>query len=318
MLQVRDLQVAFGRGPALVRVLNGVSLSLRSGELCGLVGESGSGKTVLALSILRLLPQDAAIRGSIRLGGEDLLTASAARLRALRGAVVSMILQDPMTALNPLLTVECQVGEPLTYHCGLRGHLRREQVVALLEKVRLPGARQLLHAYPHQLSGGTRQRVAAAAAIAGGARLLIADEPTTALDASTQADFVRLLHRLARETGMAVLFISHDLHLVLELVKRVVVLYAGHILEDGPAADALRSPKHPYTQALAACVPTLERRGERLPTVGGTPADPARLLPGCPFAPRCPEVAPACSMMPPLVEAETGHSVRCWLRLARR
>ncbi len=315
LLALDDLHVHFRARRGLVRALNGVSFLVNQGEVCGVVGESGSGKSVMALATLGLLPpRGEVVRGKIYFQGEDLLKAGENRLRELRGQAISMILQDPMTALNPVLTIGTQVGEPLVYHAGLSGSMLEKRICRLLEQVRIPQPISHLRAYPHQFSGGMRQRVAAAAAIAAGPRLLIADEPTTALDVSLQAEFLRLLRDLQRETGMTILLISHDLQLILEFAHRVVVMYAGQVVEDGPANTVLLSPQHPYTQALLSCVPRLGRWEGRLASIPGTPPDPAALPPGCPFMPRCSELRAICHTPPPKVQRGFLHIVCCWAR----
>ncbi|MDE3120459.1 MAG: ABC transporter ATP-binding protein, partial [Paracoccaceae bacterium] len=255
ILDVRDLRVAFRQDGQQVEAVHGVSFSVAAGETVALVGESGSGKSVTALSTVSLLPDSAAVEGSIRFAGEDLAGASPDRLRRLRGNEISFIFQEPMTSLNPLHTLERQIGESLALHQGLVGPKARARVIELLEKVGIRDAESRLSAYPHQLSGGQRQRVMIAMALANGPKLLIADEPTTALDVTIQAQILDLLAELKRSEGMSLLFITHDLSIVRRIADRVCVMQGGHIVEQGATDAIFADPRHPYTQKLLAAEP---------------------------------------------------------------
>ncbi|EYD74127.1 Oligopeptide transport ATP-binding protein OppD [Rubellimicrobium mesophilum DSM 19309] len=317
LLSVRDLavEVSTRRGPA--RVVDGVSFHIGRGEALGVVGESGCGKSITTLALLGLLPPGARVAGgSARMEGKDLLTLSRRALREVRGGRIGMIFQDPMTSFNPVLKIGDQLIEPLIYH---RGMLRREawaRAGELLRLVGIPGGASRLDNYPHELSGGMRQRVMIAMGLACEPPLLIADEPTTALDVTIQAQIVDLVKDLRARLGMSIIWITHDLALVSGLVDRVIVLYAGKIVEEAPVDDLYARPTHPYTQGLLASLPTLEgEETRRLPAIGGTPPDPGRRPAGCPFAPRCPlRVARCESEMPPLVAVAGGpHRAACWV-----
>lgn len=289
LLEVRGLSLDFlsDRGP--VRAVRDVSFSVPAGRIVGVVGESGSGKTTVAFSILRLLAQNAVIRGgTIGFAGRDLLALNEAELRDFRGRDVAMVFQDPMTALNPLLSIGRQMCHVQHRETGLSRHRKRERAAELLARVGIADARERLDSYPHTFSGGMRQRVAIAMALLGAPRLLIADEPTTALDATTEMQIVALLRKLQRETGSAILFISHSLGLVSQLCDEVVVMYAGTVVEQGPAAAIFERPSHPYTKALLATDPSfLARTTRTLPTIAGAVPDLVAVPPGCIFAPRC-------------------------------
>jgi peptide/nickel transport system ATP-binding protein len=314
LLDLRGLSVAFRteRGP--VQALDGVDLAIAPGETVALVGESGSGKTVAALALMRLLPRTARIAaGSAVFEGEDLLAMPEARLQQVRGARIGMVFQEPMTSLNPVLRVGEQVAEPLVLHRGLTPRQALAEARDLLRLVRLPDAEAQLRAYPHQLSGGMRQRVMIAQAIACRPALLIADEPTTALDVTVQAQILALLARLQREMGMALLLITHDLGVVAQVAARTVVLYAGRVAETAPTARLLAAPAHPYTRGLLGA--TLELgagRAGRIPEIPGSVKPVAAPEPECHFAPRCALAAPACRAgRPPLRELVPGHHAAC-------
>ena len=297
LLAVRDLSVTFDVPGGPVRAVRGVSFSIERGETLALVGESGSGKSVTALSIVQLLPYPPARHpgGSIRFQGRELLGAPERVLRGIRGDRIGMIFQEPMTSLNPLHTIERQVSEALVVHRGLGREAARTRTLELLRLVGLGEAERRRHAYPHQLSGGQRQRVMIAMALANEPDLLIADEPTTALDVTIQAQILALLRELRGTFGMALLLITHDLGVVRELCERAVVLYAGRVVEEAPVAALLGAPRHPYTAGLGASIPSIASRRERLPQIPGTPPDPTRLPVGCAFAPRCPVALEACT-----------------------
>jgi len=310
LLTIEDLTVAFDG----VQVLRGIDLSLARGEALGIVGESGSGKSVTWLAALGLLPDTARISGRVRLEGKDLLNAPARDLDAIRGGRVAMIFQDPSSALNPVIRIGRQIGEVLARHQGLSGRSIREEVTRLFELVGIPDARRRFDAFPHELSGGQNQRVMIAMALAGKPDVLVADEPTTALDATIQAQILALLASIRRETGMALVLISHDLGLVAESCERIMVMYAGGVVETASAVQIFSRPQHPYTQGLLAALPSLEGPLQRLVPIEGQVPDPAKLPPGCCFAPRCPKRRQVCdSTVPPLVETEAGRQSACVL-----
>jgi peptide/nickel transport system ATP-binding protein len=313
LLTVTDLRVTLqtARGPA--DALRGVSLSLRRGDTVGLIGESGCGKSITALALMGLLPEGAVVSGSIRLNGQELTTLDEAALCRLRGNRIGMVFQEPMTALNPLHTVGRQIGESLRLHKGLGTAAARAEALRLLERVQLPQARERLDAYPHQLSGGQRQRVVIAIALACGPDLLVADEPTTALDVTIQREVLDLIAELVAEDGMGLLLISHDLGVMAQTVQRLLVMYGGTVVESGPTAAVFERLAHPYTRGLFAARPRLGlARGTRLATIPGRVPELADMPRGCPFADRCALVVDACRAAdPPLVALAPGHDVRC-------
>ena len=317
LLEVENLQVKFHTRDGIVNAVNGVSWSLDEGETLGIVGESGSGKSVSNLAIMGLLPTPPArVSGAVRFGNQDLLRLNPEQLRRVRGKDIAMIFQDPMTFLNPVLTIEHQISEALQLHLGLTGQAARNRVVELLDLVGIPSARERLNHYPHQFSGGMRQRVMIAMAISCNPRLLIADEPTTALDVTIQAQILDLLGRLRRELKTAIVLVSHDLGVVAGLCDRVVVMYAGHVVERAAARDLFKDPRHPYALGLLRSITRLdERRRHRLQPIEGFPPDMISLPPGCPFAPRCPYVIDKCSTNPPLVVKAQDHAAACWVEL---
>jgi oligopeptide/dipeptide ABC transporter ATP-binding protein len=304
-----------GRGTRVVRAVDEVSLTLRAGETLGVVGESGSGKTTLALTILRLLPPAARIvGGAMRFDGEDLLAKSPAEMRRIRGKRIAMILQDPMASLNPLFTVGDQVSEPVRVHEHASRRSARERAGALLRAVRIPAAAQRLREYPHQMSGGMRQRIVGAIAISCEPRLLIADEPTTSLDVTIQAQYLKLLRDIQREHGLALIFITHNLGIVARMCDSVAVMYAGRVIESGPVRQIFNAPAHPYTQALIESIPRLGGGPERLTAIDGQPPDLAVLPKGCSFQARCPRVIDRCREdEPPVTDLTAQHNARCWL-----
>ena len=314
LLEVRDLKVHFDTPAGDIRAVAGVSFDLQRGETLGLVGESGCGKTVTALAILRLLAcPPAAVAGEILFAGEDLQKSPDDRLRQLRGDRLAMIFQEPMTALNPVFTIGDKVAEGLSLHRGLGHQAAWDEAARILTRVGLPDARSRLKQYPHQLSGGLRQRAMIAMALACEPELLIADEPTTALDVTIQAQILALLDHLREEMGLAVLFITHNLGIVAQTAHRVAVMYAGLVVETAPTQALFKNPGHPYTRGLLNSVPRLDFNhlpGEHLATVPGqVPAAPPA---GCYFRDRCPEVQPRCQEPPPWVEVAPKHLVRCW------
>ncbi|MBX3706944.1 MAG: ABC transporter ATP-binding protein [Pseudomonadales bacterium] len=312
LLEIEDLSVAFRTERGLVRAVDGANLTLRAGETLALVGESGSGKSVTALSILGLLGDNARVeRGRILFEGEDLLRLDRRALRGIRGHRISMIFQEPMSSLNPVLTIGRQVAEPIRLHQGRSWPEALDQAAELLARVAIPDPRERLAQYPHHFSGGMRQRVMIAMALACQPRLIIADEPTTALDVTVQAQILELLKTLTRETGAALLLITHDLGVVARYAERVAVMYAGRIVESASARALYGTPRHPYTEGLMASVPSLtgEPRA-RLLTISGQPPDLADLPPGCAFAPRCPHVHELCRGTVPALQPATGTSDR--------
>jgi oligopeptide/dipeptide ABC transporter ATP-binding protein len=314
LLAVRDLTVQFITERGTVRAVAGVSFELAPGETLGLVGESGCGKTVTAMSILRLLQTPpAVVTGEILFQGENLTESPDSRLRQVRGNHIAMVFQEPMTALNPVLTVGEQVAEALRLHRGLSQQEAWREAGAALARVGFPDAMARLSQYPHQLSGGLRQRALMAMALACEPELLIADEPTTALDVTIQAQILALLAQLKAELGLAVLFITHNLGIVAQTADRVAVMYAGLIVELAPTGELFRAPDHPYTQGLLNSVPRLDFKrppGESLAPIAGNL--PVELPPGCLFRDRCPLAHGRCLQEPPWVEVSPGHVVRCW------
>ncbi len=313
LLEVTDLRVALQtpRGPA--DALRGVSFAVDGGETVGLIGESGCGKSMTALALMGLLPEGASVTGRIRLNGQELVGLDDAALCALRGNRIGMVFQEPMTALNPLHTVGDQVAEPLRLHKGMGRSEARAEALRLLDRVRLPQAARRLDAYPHQFSGGQRQRVTIAMALACGPELLIADEPTTALDVTIQGEILDLIAELVAERGMALLLISHDLGVMARTVERMLVMYGGTIVESGSTDGIFQRLAHPYTRGLFGARPRLgATRGGRLVTIPGRVPELADMPAGCPFADRCAWVVDACrARMPPEVEVEPGHRARC-------
>ncbi len=319
LLEVENLQTYFYTRRGVTRAVDGVSFTLDAGETLALVGESGSGKSVTCLSLVRLVPEPAGriVGGRVLLDGENLLDKTPAQMRRVRGKQIAMVLQDPMTSLNPGLTIGTQLGEVVRLHQGLRGASLRERVLDALSRLRIPGAASRLAHYQHQLSGGMRQRVSSAIALSCAPRLLIADEPTTSLDVTIQAQYLDLLKDVQRATGVAVILVTHDFGIVAANADRVAVMYAGRIVEIGRTLDVFDHPAHPYTRALLRCLPDGERKHRRLVEIGGQPPDLARLPPGCPFAPRCPERRSQCDTeYPPAVPLDGGHVAHCWAALA--
>lgn len=311
VLTVQNLRVGFGAGPAIV---DGVDLVLRRGQMLCLVGESGSGKSLTALSLMKLLPNTAQVSADRFLfEGQDLRTADDASMGELRGNRMAMVFQEPMTALNPVMTVGDQVAETLRRHTGLGQAASRAATLGMFRQVQIPAPETRLDAYPHQLSGGMRQRVMIAMALICRPGLLIADEPTTALDVTIQSQILRLVDALRSELGTAVLFITHNLAIVAEIADEVAVMYAGRIVERGPKAALFGNPMHPYTLALFAALPRQEDRGHRLAAIDGQVPHAGAMPPGCRFAPRCPFAAAQCEgAYPPFREVDAGHFVACW------
>ena len=317
LLDVKNLRIGFRQGGTIARAVEDTSFFIRRGELLALVGESGSGKSVTAMSLLGLLPEVSAVisNGTAMFDGHDLLKMSRKELSDIRGNRISMIFQEPMTALNPVLTIGWQIGEVLRRHRGLDKEETRKQVVELLRKVGIPSPEKRAEDYPHQLSGGMRQRVMIAIALACRPELLIADEPTTALDVTVQAQIMDLLAELRSEYGTSVLFITHNLALVREQADRVAVMYAGSIMEQGTCEEIFKAPMHPYTRLLMQSVPSTTQRGRRLASIAGMVPKGTDIITGCGFAGRCPFKSDACDAQKPSLEAfDGGHEVAC-LRL---
>ncbi len=322
LLAVDDLRVEFATRRGRAMVLNGVDFALHRGETLCVVGESGCGKSMTALALLRLVPTPPGriVGGRITLAGESLIDASEARMRAVRGDRISMIFQEPMTSLNPVFTVGDQIGETLRLHAGLDAKAARARSIEMLRQVGIPAPERRVDEYPHQLSGGMRQRVMIAMALACRPDVLIADEPTTALDVTVQAQIFDLLRDLQRDNGTAILLITHDMGAVSEMADRVIVMYAGRVVEQGTVDDVLQHPAHPYTQGLIACLPELgrSRAGEPppLPEITGVVPSLWELARGCAFRERCPKAMPRCAEdVPPMIAAEgrAAHGAACWL-----
>ena len=298
-----------------VTAVNGLSFALESGETLGIVGESGSGKSVTALSVMRLLPRNAAVRAdAIAFDGEDLQRKSETEMRRIRGRRIAMIFQDPMTSLNPVITVGEQIAETVRLHFGMSHSQARKKAVEMLEKVRIPSPSTRLDDYPHQFSGGMRQRVMIAMALSCNPELLIADEPTTALDVTIQAQILELMNEMQRDSGAAIIMITHDLGVVAEVCRNVLVMYAGNMVEYGTAEQIFQTPRMPYTQGLLASLPRLdERERKRLVPISGQPPNLLRVPPGCAFAPRCAYHIPPCDEPVALYDFGAGHVARCVL-----
>ena len=313
-LDVRDLKTYLYTRAGVGKAVDGVSFSVNKGETLGLVGESGCGKTMTCLSLLRLLPQPAGriVSGQILLDGADLVPKSEKEMQQIRGEKISMILQDPMTALNPVLTIGDQLMEGIRNHKPVRGDGLRTRAVERLKLVRIPSPEERLHHWPHQLSGGMRQRVVTAIALSGDPGLLVADEPTTSLDATIQVQVLRLLRDLQQQIGLTLVFITHDFGVVARMCNRVAVMYAGRIVEMAPVRELFNHPAHPYTAALMQAVPRVETKVDRLVSIEGQPPRLVDLPPGCAFAPRCKFVRPDCrDTSPQLVQIGVDHWSSC-------
>ena len=317
VLEVEDIRIRFHTRDGTVHAVNGISFNLDEGELLGVVGESGSGKSVTMMSMLKLLPMPPAeiVSGRVRLEGSDLLALDPRELRRVRGAEVGFVFQDPMTSLNPVLTVGYQLAEPLRAHLGMSRAGARKRAVELLERVGIPAAASRLGEFPHQFSGGMRQRVMIAIALACNPRVLIADEPTTALDVTIQAQILDVVKRLRRESGTAIIWITHDLGVMAGLADRVMVMYGGLVVERARAEKLYKRPRHPYTRGLLGTLPRLVgTRADRLESIPGQPPSLAEAPTACPFAPRCGHAFERCwQENPALVSVSTGHEVACWL-----
>jgi peptide/nickel transport system ATP-binding protein len=314
LLEVRDLSVEFPGRRGVLRALDRVSFAIEAGEVLGVVGESGAGKSLTGVAIVGLLERPGRIAGGeVRLDGIRIDSLAAEPMRRIRGRRIGMIFQDPLTTLNPLYTVGRQLTETMQTHLGLPDAEARRRAVGWLDRVGIPAAAQRIDAYPHEFSGGQRQRVVIALALCAEPALVIADEPTTALDVSIQAQIITLLKGLTRDQGTAVMLITHDMGVIAETADRVVVMYAGRVAEIGPVADVIRRPAHPYTEGLMASIPSLEHRVERLRQIDGSMPRLDALPSGCRFHPRCPRAFPRCSeQQPELLEARATRAA-CWL-----
>jgi len=315
LLKISNLKTQFFTGEGIIRAVDGVDLRLEQGETLGVVGESGSGKSVTAYSLLRLISYPGrVVDGEVLFRGENLLEKSPEEMKSIQGNKIAMIFQEPMTSLNPVFTIGRQVMEPLIYHKDYSAAEARREAMNLLKLVGIPSAETRIDEYPHQLSGGMRQRVMIAMALACRPELLIADEPTTALDVTIQAQILNLMRRLQKEFGMAIMLITHNLGVVAQMVNRVVVMYAGQVVESGEVERIFDRPAHPYTAGLLGSIPKLNERRDRLQVIEGTVPNPSQMPEGCRFHPRCSKMMDECQQEPPpLIRTEPGHEVRCWL-----
>jgi oligopeptide/dipeptide ABC transporter ATP-binding protein len=315
VIQVEDLHTSFFTRMGEVKAVDGISFSVNAGETFGIVGESGCGKSVTGLSLLRLLPEPAGhiIAGKIIIEGKNILELNKKQMRAYRGKMISMILQDPLQSLNPCYPIGDQIGESVRLHQDLPENMVEPEVISALRLLRIPAPEIRLKEYPFQLSGGMRQRVVGAIAMSCRPRVLIADEPTTALDATIQAQYLSLFDDIQQKTNVAIIFITHDFGVVARICDRVGVMYAGRFVETAITRDIFKAPKHPYTQALISSVPKLDKKDERLFSIEGQPPSMMRLPPGCRFGPRCNVRMDICKEQePPEIKVSDNHSVSCW------
>ncbi|MBC8257968.1 MAG: ABC transporter ATP-binding protein [SAR324 cluster bacterium] len=316
VLQVENIATRFHTQDGLVHAVNGVSFELKKGELLGVVGESGSGKSVTMMTLLKLLPMPPAeiYAGTAKFEGQDLIQLNLDQLRKVRGGKIGFIFQDPMTSLNPVLTIGYQLAEPMREHLGMSRREARQRSAELLDLVGIPLAESRLNDYPHQFSGGMRQRVMIAIALACDPQVLIADEPTTALDVTIQAQILDIIKRLREELGMAIIWITHDLGVIAGIADRVAVMYSGFIVEEAPVDELYGNPKHPYTRGLLKTLPNLKgKRAKRLESISGQPPSLNNIPASCPFAPRCPHALARCLQEnPALVNRKNNHKVACW------
>jgi oligopeptide/dipeptide ABC transporter ATP-binding protein len=315
LLQVKQLRVGWRRDDKVLYAVDDVSFDIHAGETLGLVGESGCGKSTTGLALMRLTPRanDTHLQGNVLFEGRDVLAMNDRELRSLRGREISMVLQDPMTSLNPVFNIGNQIAEGIREHGIAVGGDLHVQVIEALRRVRIPDAESRAKAYPHQLSGGMKQRVVGAVAIASQPKLLIADEPTTSLDVTIQAQYLNLLKDLQRELNMAMLFITHDFGVVARMCTRVAVMYAGQVVETAKVRDLFKRSAHWYTSALVGGIPKLGRSADRLVSIAGSPPRPEDIQAGCRFAPRCPNVQAKCrELSPPVTTLDPSHEVRCW------
>ena len=316
MLEVKNLKTHFFTRHGVVKAVDGVSFSVQEGETLGLVGESACGKTITCLSILRLVPQPAGriVAGEIFMAGEDLMKKSEKEMGKIRGKQISMILQDPMTSLNPVFTIGQQVAWPIRLHQNLDRKSIWEKVKEMLSRVKIPSPEIRIREFPHQMSGGMRQRIIGAMSLSCQPQLLIADEPTTALDVTIQAQFLKLIKEIQRDSKLSMIVVTHDFGIVAKVCDRVAVMYAGRIVENGPIRELFNNPKHPYTMALMDSLPQMEKEVELLYSIEGQPPDLRELPPGCTFAPRCAQSMEKCQEeYPPQSAIDEGHTLNCWL-----
>ena len=319
LLEVSDLKVSFATEDGIVNAVDGVSFSVRAGEVVAIVGESGSGKSVTSMTLMGLTRgPNARFEGTAKFAGRDLVTAPESELERIRGGDIAMIFQDPMSSLDPVYRIGSQIVEQIRAHDSkISKPAAFDRAIELMERVGVPHARERLRSYPHEFSGGMRQRVVIAMALSCNPKLLIADEPTTALDVTTQAQILDLMRTLQRTHGSSIVIITHDMGVISELADRVVVMYAGRPVEQGPKRDVIRSPRHPYTWGLLGAVPRVDGRRNRLATIPGSPISPLNLPPGCAFGPRCACRFAACEAVPPL-SGDGAHLDACWLPVEGR
>ncbi|MEH7224949.1 ABC transporter ATP-binding protein [Bacillus sp. JJ1566] len=316
LLQVKKLETEFTKDKQKIKILHGVTFHINKGEVLGLVGESGSGKSLTSLSIMKLFKGTSGeiSQGTIQFNKEELTTKSESEMRRIRGKQIAMIFQEPMTSLNPVMKIGEQLLEPIRIHLELNDKQAKKHAISILKKVGIPRAEEILYEYPHQLSGGMRQRIMIAMAISCNPELLIADEPTTALDVTIQAQILDLIKQLKQRENMSVLLITHDLGVVAEMCDRVVVMYSGRVVEEADVFDLFESPKHPYTKGLIGSVPKIGQKKDRLDSIKGNVPDPSNLPIGCKFSPRCKDAMPICSEKePPEFIIENGRTCSCWL-----
>ena len=315
LVSVSDLRVRFSRANQTIHAVNGVSFQLAPGEVLGVLGESGSGKSVTLRAMLRILPAHrSSVTGAIRVAGRDVLALSGSELEDYRGGTVSMIFQEPMLAFDPVFTIGQQIAESVRQHMRVDARAARARALEMLDRVQIPSARRRLDAYPHEMSGGMRQRAMIALALACKPKLLLADEPTTALDATVQIQILLLLRELQKEFGMSVIFVTHDVGVAIEVADRLAVMYAGRMVETGDVRQVMRSPRHPYTQGLLSSTVRGELRGQRIEAIPGSPPDLAAMPPGCAFAPRCKHASEECGRaVPGAIDVGGGHEARCVL-----
>ena len=315
LVSVSDLTVRFSRDGQSIHAVNGVAFDLAPGEVLGVLGESGSGKSVTLRAMLRILPAHrSAVTGAIRVAGRDVLALSGSELEDYRGGTVSMIFQEPMLSFDPVFTIGQQIAESVRRHMKVDQQAARARALEMLDRVQIPSAKRRLDAYPHEMSGGMRQRAMIALALACKPKLLLADEPTTALDATVQIQILLLLRELQRESGMSVIFVTHDVGVAIEVADRLAVMYAGRIVETGSVHEVIRTARHPYTQGLLSSTVRGELRGQRIEAIPGSPPDLAAMPPGCAFAPRCKHARDEClRAVPGAVDVGGGHEARCVL-----
>ncbi|MEK5442405.1 ABC transporter ATP-binding protein [Fredinandcohnia sp. FSL W7-1320] len=316
LLQVEGLETEFKKEKQKIKILHGVNFHINKGEVLGLVGESGSGKSLTSLSIMKLFKGTTGeiSGGNITFNGRDLTNKSESEMRKIRGKQIAMIFQEPMTSLNPVMKIGEQLMEPIRLHLGYKENQAKEHAISILQKVGIPRAEEIIYEFPHQLSGGMRQRIMIAMAISCKPQLLIADEPTTALDVTIQAQILDLMKQLQKRENMSMLLITHDLGVVAEMCDRVVVMYAGKVVEEADVFDLFESPRHPYTKGLIGSIPKLGQKRDKLDSIKGNVPDPSNLPKGCKFAPRCNDAMPICfEEEPPVMTLEKNRSCRCWL-----